>query len=121
MLSIAIIDPTAPSALTSLVEKLRAAFPGCTLATANVDDPADVDMVVNASPVGMRPDDGLPGDIGPLAPERWSATSSCSDRRPPIIQHACVADARRSPAATCTAGRSKRSWHFFAATSHACA
>jgi shikimate dehydrogenase len=62
--SIRIIDAE-PVRAESLVEKLEAAFPKCALAAAKAK-PDDVDMVVNASPVGMRPGDGMPGDVGPL-------------------------------------------------------
>lgn len=62
--SIDIVDADAPKA-RSLVDKLRPAFPGCALAAAD-GMRSGIDMVVNASPVGMRPDDGLPAKIGPL-------------------------------------------------------
>ena len=64
--SIDVIDVDAPKA-TALVDKLRSPFPHCTFATANgVRD--GIDMVVNASTVGMRSDDGLPAKLGPLDP-----------------------------------------------------
>ena len=62
--SIDIIDIDAPKAKV-LVERLKPAFPGCELAVAN-GMRSGVDMVVNASPVGMRFDDELPADIGRL-------------------------------------------------------
>ena len=64
--SISIIDKDAPKA-KALVAKLQATFPDCALAAAN-GMRSDVDMVVNASPVGMRADDGLPAEIGRLDP-----------------------------------------------------
>jgi shikimate dehydrogenase len=62
--SIDIIDTNAPRA-EALVEKLTTVFPECALAAATRLR-NDVDMVVNASPVGMRLGDGMPGEIGPL-------------------------------------------------------
>jgi len=62
--SIDIIDTDARKA-EALVGKLRTAFPECVLAAAT-GLRSDIDMVVNASPVGMRPGDGMPGEIGPL-------------------------------------------------------
>jgi shikimate dehydrogenase len=62
--SIAIVDPDAGRA-AALVAKLKPAFSGCAVATAAAL-PRDADMVVNASPVGMRADDGLPGEIPKL-------------------------------------------------------
>jgi shikimate dehydrogenase len=44
---------------------LRAAFPACRFEAASGMAP-DADMVVNASTVGMRPDDGMPGELPPL-------------------------------------------------------
>jgi shikimate dehydrogenase len=64
--SIAIIDPVTSKA-KALAEKLSGAFPGRAFALASAV-PKNCDMVVNASPIGMRPDDGLPAEVGPLAP-----------------------------------------------------
>ena len=64
--AIAIADPQAERA-GALAKTLRAAVPGCDVTTGSSASSA-VDMVVNASPVGMRPDDALPGDIGRCAP-----------------------------------------------------
>ena len=62
--SVDVIDTDAARA-TRLVAQLAPAFPRCTFATASsVRD--GVDMIVNATPVGMRPCDGLPGDVGTL-------------------------------------------------------
>ena len=69
--------------------------------------PRDVDMIVNASPVGMQPGDGMPGDIGPLT--RRHAGRRRRDRRRPDAAHpACdrVTAARGSRGATCSRGRS---------------
>jgi shikimate dehydrogenase len=64
--SIDVIDTDTAKA-TRLVETLARAFPRCTIATAGaVRD--GVDMIVNATPVGMRPGDGLPGAVGSLDP-----------------------------------------------------
>lgn len=62
--SIDIVD-LEPARAQSLVEKLERAFPGCQSRTAT-RMPNGVDMVVNATPVGMRSDDPLPADIGRL-------------------------------------------------------
>jgi shikimate dehydrogenase len=64
--SIDIIEPETHKA-TALIGRLEKAFPNCAFAIAeHVRD--GIDMVVNASPVGMRADDELPGPIGKLAP-----------------------------------------------------
>lgn len=64
--SISVIDKDAPKA-KALVEKLKAAFSECAL-VVEPGMPDGVDMVVNASPVGMQPGDGLPAEIGRLDP-----------------------------------------------------
>ena len=61
--SIDIIDTDTPKA-ARLAEILRQAFPACTFVSGLVHD--EIDMIVNASPVGMLPDDGIPGAIGRL-------------------------------------------------------
>lgn len=64
--SIGIIEPHAAKAAT-LVDRLRRLYP---MQRFDVVDrvPPGSSLVVNASPVGMRATDGLPGDLGPLDP-----------------------------------------------------
>ena len=64
--SIDIVDVDVNKA-KALVTKLERAFPRCAFAVAR-EVREGIDMVVNASPVGMRPDDRLPGPMGPLDP-----------------------------------------------------
>jgi shikimate dehydrogenase len=64
--SVALIDPRQQRA-EELAARLRAAFPAVRIECAH-GVPADSDMVVNATPVGMRDGDGLPGPIGALSP-----------------------------------------------------
>lgn len=84
--SIDIIDADAGRA-QALVEKLRNAFPQCALVAAT-RKPANVDMVVNASPVGMRPGDAMPGDIGPLAADTLVGDVVITDAPTALIRHA---------------------------------
>jgi shikimate dehydrogenase len=84
--SIHIIDAETDRA-EALTEKLRIAFPDCGLAVA-ASKPAGVDMVVNASPVGMRPGDGMPGDIGPLSADTLVGDVVISESPTALIQHA---------------------------------
>lgn len=62
--SIRIVNPALEQTQT-LVKALREAFPECDVAAAT-SDREGVNMIVNASTVGMRPDDGLPGELGRL-------------------------------------------------------
>jgi shikimate dehydrogenase len=63
------------------------AFPDCDVAAAT-SKRADVDMVVNASPVGMRPGDGMPGDIGALTADTLVGDVVVSESPTALIQHA---------------------------------
>jgi shikimate dehydrogenase len=62
-----LVDPLAERA-RALAARLRAAFPSCEYTVAS-GRAGPVDLIVNASTVGMRPDDGLPGDVGELGPD----------------------------------------------------
>jgi shikimate dehydrogenase len=84
--SIDVIDVDVSKA-EALVERLAPAFPACRFASANrMRD--GVDMVMNASTVGMRPDDGLPADIGPLDPGTLVGDVVITPKPTPLIQHA---------------------------------
>ena len=83
--SIGIVDPDA-GRVEALVEALRRAFPDCDLAAAT-SKAADVDMIVNASPVGMRPGDGMPGDIGTLSSDTLVGDVVISESPTALVQH----------------------------------
>ncbi|HET9045695.1 MAG TPA: shikimate dehydrogenase, partial [Casimicrobiaceae bacterium] len=84
--SIALIDPE-PGKAEALVAKLRDAFPACKLTIA-MALPADADMVVNASPIGMKPQDGMPGDIRALNPDTLVGDVVVLATPTPLIAHA---------------------------------
>lgn len=84
--SIALIDPRRDRA-EALAAALAASFPDCRASPAGVV-PADANMVVNASTVGMKPADGLPGELGPLARDTLIGDVINTDARTPIIEHA---------------------------------
>lgn len=54
-----------PGRIDKLAAALKITFPNCDVGPADASRDG-FDMVVNASPVGMHPDDGLPGDLGAL-------------------------------------------------------
>lgn len=86
--SIRIIDPESGRA-QALALALHQSFAGCDVAAAASHPAAgDVDMIVNASPIGMRPGDGMPGDIGPLSPGVLVGDVVISQTPTPLIQHA---------------------------------
>lgn len=84
--SIAIVDSHAGRS-EALVRSLRPAFPACDLAPA-ATKPADVDMIVNATPVGMRADDGMPAEIGLLGAQTLVGDVVVSESPTALIRHA---------------------------------
>ena len=64
--AITLHNRTAERAAT-LAARLRAAYPACDVRTGPAD-PAGHDLAVNATAVGLAPDDPLPFEVGGLAP-----------------------------------------------------
>jgi len=63
---IAVFDADA-AAMTGLAQRLRAHYPALAIAVGS-SDPAGFDVVVNATPLGMKHDDPLPLDVTRLSP-----------------------------------------------------
>jgi len=63
---LALYDTNVPS-MEGLAARLRAHHPALGIATGS-NDPAGFDVVVNATPLGMRPGDPLPVDVGRIDP-----------------------------------------------------
>ena len=63
---LALFDPNAAGA-EALAGRLRAAYPDLQVQTG-LNDPAGFDIVVNASPLGMKPDDPMPMDVARIDP-----------------------------------------------------
>ena len=84
--SLAVIDQETAKA-QALAEKLERAFPECEFSVAE-EVPAVIDMIVNASPVGMKPGDGLPGSIGRLDPGTLVGDVVILPDASPMIRHA---------------------------------
>ena len=57
-----------PQAAEALAERIRAHYPAVRVSTGR-NDPAGFDLVVNASPLGMKDDDPLPVDVARLSPD----------------------------------------------------
>ena len=84
--SLAIIDPQHGRA-TTLAETLSAAFPACSVTAADAVA-SGFDMIVNASTVGMRDADGLPGAIGPLESTTLVGDVTVRDAPTALLRHA---------------------------------
>jgi shikimate dehydrogenase len=69
-----------------LVARLAVVAPGCTLRVGPATTDG-IDLLVNASPVGMKPDDGLPAPIGELDPHVIVADVVLKDETP-LLRHA---------------------------------
>jgi shikimate dehydrogenase len=66
---LALFDAHAP-VMNGLAERLRANYPNLKV-TVGSNDPAGYDVVVNATPLGMKPDDPLPMDVTRIAPSTF--------------------------------------------------
>jgi shikimate dehydrogenase len=56
--------------MNGLAERLKANYPNLKV-TVGSNDPAGYDVVVNATPLGMKPDDPLPMDVTRIAPSTF--------------------------------------------------
>lgn len=97
----------------ALVARLEAGFPG--RASAGSDAPAGFDIIANATPMGMRPDDPLPVRAEALSPSQFVADCVTRPEITPLI-----AAARRIGCPTMTGlgmfeGVAERMVAFFAA------
>lgn len=63
---LALFDAT-PASAEALAGRLRAHYPQLVVRTGS-QDPAGFDIVVNATPLGMKPSDPLPFDVARIAP-----------------------------------------------------
>ena len=66
---LSLFDAFAPM-MNGLAERLRANYPHLKVTTGS-NDPAGCDVVVNATPLGMKPDDPLPLDVTRIAPSTF--------------------------------------------------
>jgi shikimate dehydrogenase len=66
---LALFDAYAPT-MNGLAERLRANYPKLKVSTGSID-PAGYDVVVNATPLGMKAGDPLPMDVDRIAPSTF--------------------------------------------------
>ena len=110
--SLTIIDPQAERA-GALARTLRDAFPDCRIEAATAV-PRDTNMIVNASTVGMREADGMPGEIGALTPETLVGDVVIAEAPTAIIRHAMRHGCRHVSGRDMFAGQSDALMSFFA-------
>ena len=83
---LALYDFSAASA-EALAWRLREHYPQMTVTTGS-KDPAGFDVVVNATPLGMRDDDPLPFDIDRIGPETFVGEVVMKTEYTPLLQAA---------------------------------
>lgn len=83
---LALFDMRADSA-EALAERLRKHYPQIKVRTGS-NDPAGFDVVVNATPLGMKPDDPLPFDVARIAPETFVGEVVMKSEYTPLLKAA---------------------------------
>jgi shikimate dehydrogenase len=109
--SIDVIDEV-PGKAQVLVERLGAHFPNCTAAVATGIGSAP-DMLVNASPVGMRAGDGLPGRIDDLRDSMFVGDVIIRETPTPLIQLAMAKGCQWTQGQDMLAGQAESLLNFF--------
>ena len=84
--SMVLSDPS-QAAADGLAARLNKYFPQLG-ARVGSNDPAGFDLVVNASPLGMKPDDPLPIDVARLAPSTFVGEVVMKEQFTPLLQAA---------------------------------
>jgi shikimate dehydrogenase len=80
-------------AAAALAARLRRHYPDLPVETCD-NDPAGYDLVVNATPLGMRPDDPLPFDPQRLAPQAFVGEVVLSAEATPLVRAAAARGCR---------------------------
>lgn len=93
--AIAIFD-VMPQHTDALIARLRDHHPRVAL-IAGSNDPSGFDVVINASPLGMAPRDGLPVDIARLPPAAFVADVVMSPEVTPLLAAARARGCRTQP------------------------
>jgi shikimate 5-dehydrogenase len=73
-----------PQGMNALAERLRAHYPKLEVTTGS-NDPAGYDIVVNATPLGMKKDDPLPFDVERIAPSTFVGEVVMKEEITPLL------------------------------------
>ncbi len=76
-----------PASAAGLADRLRSHYPRIDVATGS-RDPAGYDLVVNATPLGMKPNDPLPFDIERVAPTTFVGEVVMKEEYTPLLRAA---------------------------------
>jgi shikimate dehydrogenase len=82
----ALFDTNAASA-ESLAQRLRQYYPAMHVTTGS-NDPAGFDLVVNATPLGMKPGDPLPFDVSRIARDTFVGEVVMKKEITPLLEAA---------------------------------
>ena len=86
--SMSLFDPHAPAS-EGLAQRLREAYPELEVVTGS-KDPAGHDLVVNATPLGMKDDDPLPMDVDRIDPGTFVGEGVMREEITPFLREAQV-------------------------------
>lgn len=81
------LHDAAPATAAALRERLLQHYPGLDVRTG-APDPQGHDIVVNATPLGMKPDDPLPFDVERLAPSNFVGEVVMTSEYTPLLRAA---------------------------------
>jgi shikimate dehydrogenase len=84
--AISLFDPATASA-EALGDRLRQYYPTLEVKTGS-KDPADYDIVVNATPLGMKPGDPLPVDVSRITPDTFVGEVVMKEEFTPLLRAA---------------------------------
>ena len=84
--AIGLFDPVIASA-EALGDRLRSHYPALQIATGS-NDPAGYDIVVNATPLGMKPGDPLPVDVARITPDTFVGEVVMKEEFTPLLRAA---------------------------------
>jgi shikimate dehydrogenase len=84
--AIGLFDPVTASA-EALGDRLRQHYPTLEVRTGS-KDPVDYDIVVNATPLGMKPDDPLPVDVSRISPDTFVGEVVMKEEFTPLLRAA---------------------------------
>jgi shikimate dehydrogenase len=83
---IGLYDPVIPSA-EALADRLRQHYPALQITTGS-NDPHGYEIVVNATPLGMKPSDPLPIDVSRIAPTTFVGEVVLTEEYTPLLREA---------------------------------
>jgi len=109
--AITLFDPEAQRA-DALAEAVRTFYPNCEIASGT-PTAAGHDVIVNASPVGMRPGDGMPAPLGPLDPACLVVDIITKPEITPLLAAACAAGCQTINGLTMLAAQADTLLEFF--------